>query len=379
MAGVLSPSVGPSLPFAHPPFPRKLLRPSSSSPSCSTISLGQSSAHLPDPRQFHLRTTLNPFKWAKDETSGLFEHFTNEERYRMYTPDGYNLAHLQRQIARTFQRKPKPPPAELLAGVEGAPLSGVERSRLNLLRWLSSASCRLFDECEDSVEVNDVELDELVRVAGSAEDAGVNALRWLVKWSGEGRKYSKWAELVTDMREVQEGHELQQQTQAAVHRRRVEQLRREEELARRLAKEKVERWAALRRKQQREQERRAEQRGDSDRSSGADGHSRRQSDSQRTRLPAVMGRRDMRGRAKGGERREKGGGEGEGGRPTAQQRASAEEAKESETSAEAQSSGETSAAASSGSPPTTRPPRISDPLLPSKAKAGPRPTEAAVD
>ena len=370
----LPPSVSPPLPFTHPIHSRKPHRPSSSSSasSSSTLSLNPSPAHLPDPRQYHLRTTLNPFKWAKDESSGLFEYFTNEERYRMYTPDGYNLAHLQRQIARTFKSRAKPLPAEMLPGAEEAPHSEEERSRLNLLRWLASPSCHLFEECEDSVEVNDVELDELVKVAGSSADAGVSALKWLVKWSAEGRRYATWAELVDDVRDVQEGRELQPQAQVVAHRRRLEQQRREEALARMLNREKAERRAALRRKQlMREEEERVERGRDIfAQQSSAAGHSRRQSDS-RTRLPAVAGRRERRGQSREGEGR---GREGPRERQAAEPRGSAEEAKEAETGAESRSSGASSARRSQDSPGVTARSNAT-----SKARPSRRSKQAAVD
>ena len=255
------------LSFTHPlhfsssSFSSSAARPSSSSSttsnySSSSISFSPSS----DPKQYHLRSTLNPFKYSKDETSGLFAYMNDEERFSMYTADDQSLARLRRQLELTYKRKPKPPPPDLLSSLDPPPQSAAERSRMNLLRWLASPMCALFTECDDSVSVNDLELDELVEVAGSTEDAGVNVIRWLVKWSAEGRKYAQWQDVVRDMRAVTRGNALRSQQDLAIQNRMREEERKREALQRTLQRERDERFATLKLRQEEEKRLRATRR-----------------------------------------------------------------------------------------------------------------------
>ena len=210
-------------------------------------------------RTHHLKSSLNPFKFSKDETSGLFEHFGDGDRYSMYTADGYNLQHLQRQLTRTFERRPPPPPS---AQPDAPPASAQERSRMNLLRWLASPMCQLFSECEDSVSVNDVELDELVTEAKSEDDAGVNVIKVLVRWSAEGRKYSQWKDVVSDMKDLQHSRPLLNSFKREAIQRMGAEQRREAAFARRLEKERQERFARLCAQQEEERQARAQRKKD---------------------------------------------------------------------------------------------------------------------
>ena len=246
--GPAPPSVGSPLSFTHPiHFPSKRVQPSV--PPFSTV-------------YHHLKSTLPSFKFSKKENSGLFDHLMDDNvRHPPYATDGLDLHSLQQQIARTFQQRPPPPPPSALTTTPPPPTSNLERSRTNLLRWLASPMCLLFNESDDSVSVNDLELEELIREADSADDAGANVIKVLMRWSAEGRKYSTWAALQQDMRDINNPppppltalqRELQQRVEA--------EQRRQEALNQLMAKERAERFAALKVWQEEQKQGNAERR-----------------------------------------------------------------------------------------------------------------------
>lgn len=238
---------------------------------------------------------LNPLKFAKGERKGgggdnksgdsqqqgemdlWYMTQPGENRYWMYLQDGLQMKLLQQRLQQTFNRKTKRPttPLEPPAAAFPQPTNEAARARLNLLKWLSSAGCLLFYECEEVVSVDDQQLDEVLAVfpQPAVTDGGARVITVLMKWSKEGRRYSQWSEVQADMEKYIAAQqpdmavaEVNKERVAAASMKKLidDENRRKEALHSRMERERQERFAALRQRQEEERGIRQQRKADKD-------------------------------------------------------------------------------------------------------------------
>ena len=192
-----------------------------------------------------------------------------EDRYWMYGQDDTQAELLRQRLERTFNRRGRRPhtPVEAPSAAFPQPTSESVRARLNLLKWLSSRSCLLFYECDDVVQVDDIQLDTALATAQSTTDGGAKAIQILMRWSKEGRRYGAWHEVQTEL------ERLMADTTAATERGREkkalkraeeEEQRRKDRLHQRIHREQQERFSALKQRQAEERALRQQRKQDAD-------------------------------------------------------------------------------------------------------------------
>ena len=237
-----------------------------SSSDYSTSSSTDSTSPLSASEPSNPRFILNPLKFVKaerkdgkDEQELDLWYMTQpgDYRYWMYLQDGTAIRLMQQRLQQTFNRRGRRPHTPIEAPSAGFPQPTSEsvRARLNLLKWLSSSNCLLFYECEEVVEVDDLELDTILNTAQSTTDGGAKAIQILMRWSKEGRRYTVWQEVQSDMVfhmadpvAANEGGKEKEALRRLVE----EEKRRKDKLSQRMERERQERFTALKKRQEEE-------------------------------------------------------------------------------------------------------------------------------
>ena len=247
----------------NPPY-----SPTSTSPSTSPRSSS-------DPSQQRL---LNPLKFAKGERKGdkddgelelWYMTPPGEYRYWMYQQDGTQIKLMQQRLQQTFNRRGRRPhtPIEPPSASFPQPTSESVRARLNLLKWLASPNCLLFYDCDEVVSVDDLQLDTLLIAAHSTTDGGAKAIQLLMRWSKEGRRYTDWDEVQTEVERLMaapSGAAEESKEKEAMRRLAEEERLRKDKLSQRMERERQERFAALKRRQDEERSVRQQRKAEKD-------------------------------------------------------------------------------------------------------------------